>query len=324
MWCFYSSHGQFGRPDWAMKPVQMLQQEAAVIVALGGNVQTCENPFGGVRTGRLIPWRMKRIGELARFVKRRRELCQDTETIPQVAVLHSEHHACATAQGGNLLGSIDVRRSRAPSTACSSVITAWIFSTNGRCCRGWRSSRSSSCRSRTHVRADGRCPEGVRPGRRQVAGLRARRCSIVSAASSWASRRGRLVEKAIYYVPAADGTVPISQRPWRLVETGKAESLATLGTTPLRDEQLLPNPAATLNRVGRGAVAYIPCNVFREFTASRYPPLRVFLHDVLRALAGPMEIEVGAPTCVDVVLRRQGEANRPSHQPFLRDTEPAQ
>ena len=61
-----------------------------------------------MRTGQLIPWRLKRIGELAGFVKRRRPLCQGTETIPQIAVLHSEHHARATAQGGNLLSSVDV------------------------------------------------------------------------------------------------------------------------------------------------------------------------------------------------------------------------
>lgn len=64
MWCFYFSHGWLGDANWApaMKPVQMLQQGAAVVVALGGNIQACENPFSGVRTGRLIPWRMKRFG----------------------------------------------------------------------------------------------------------------------------------------------------------------------------------------------------------------------------------------------------------------------
>ena len=58
--------------------------------------------------------------------------------------------------------------------------------------------------------------------------------------------------------------------------------------------------------MGRGAVAYVPCDFFREFVASRFPLARVFLHDVLRALTGPMAIEVDAPTYVDVVLRRQG------------------
>ena len=117
---------------------------------------------------------------------------------------------------------------------------------------------------------------------------------------------GRLVEKAIYYVPAGDAAASIASAIWRLVEATTAEKLASLGTTPLLDEQLLPNPAATLHRIGQGAVAYIPCDVFHEFRQNRYPPLRRFLHDVVRRLAGPLDIEVAAPSCVDVVLRRQG------------------
>jgi hypothetical protein len=79
-----------------------------------------------------------------------------------------------------------------------------------------------------------------------------------------------------------------------------------IGATVLREGQRLAHPAAVLNRIGQGAVAYIPCNVFRDFTRSRYPLARVFIHDVMRALAGRMDIEVKAPACVDVVLRRRG------------------
>ncbi len=132
------------------------------------------------------------------------------------------------------------------------------------------------------------------------------------------------MKNVVYHVPAADGTVPIFND-WRLIDLGGAKSLGLLGTTPLRDERLLPHPAATLNRVGRGAVGYVPCNVFRYFAASRYPLLRVFLGDVMRALAGRMEIEVEAPTYVDVVLRRQG-SRRIVHlvNRSLRAAEPAQ
>jgi hypothetical protein len=117
---------------------------------------------------------------------------------------------------------------------------------------------------------------------------------------------GQLVDQAIYHVPAADGMVPVSSSPWRLVKAGKAQVLARLGATQLRDEQLLPPPAATLNRVGKGAVAYLPCNLFRDYSANRYPLIRDFVHEVVRALAGRLEIEVQAPPSVDVVLRRQG------------------
>ena len=41
----------------------MNMQEAAVTLAFGGNVQVYENP-SPIRDGRLIGWRMKRLGEL--------------------------------------------------------------------------------------------------------------------------------------------------------------------------------------------------------------------------------------------------------------------
>lgn len=98
LWDFYKI-GDMADPTrpWVFKPVQMLQQEAAVTLALGGAVQIYESQ-NGLRNGQLVPWRMKHLGEVGEFVKARRELCQHTETIPQVAVLHSEHHFYAHAE----------------------------------------------------------------------------------------------------------------------------------------------------------------------------------------------------------------------------------
>ena len=322
MWCFYSSHGQFGRTDWAMKPVEMLQQEAAVIVALGGNVQTCEFPFGAIRTGRLIPWRLKRIGKLAEFVKRRRTLCQDTETIPQVAVLHSEHHARATAQGGNLLGSIDV-------TPVQGALFSFL-----ECHYGVDVLDESALLPRLGQFPIVVVPEQTFLSDKMVQALKAYARNggklLVSGAEVFdrfgsgfiGAKGGRLVKNAVYHVPAADGTVPI-QSNWRLIELSGAKSLGLLGTSPLRDERLLPNPAATLNRVGQGAVAYVPYDIFRYFAAGRYPLVRAFLSDVMRALTGRLDIEIEGPTYVDVVLRRQGakriihSINRSSGLPSL-------
>jgi hypothetical protein len=303
MWCFYSAHGQLGRTDWVMKPVEMLQQEAAVIVAMGGNVQTCENPFGGVRNGRLVPWRMRRIGELARFVKSRHALCHGAETIPQIAVLHSEHHV-RSAPGGDLSGSIDV----AP-------VQGAVYSLL-ECHYGVDILDEWALRPRLAQFPVVVVPEQDRLSEKMVEALkdyvRAGGKLLISGTAAFdrfggpfLGVKGSRVATGTYFLPAADGVIPICTN-WRLLDIGEAKSLAKLGTTLFRDEQLLPNPAATLNCVGRGAVGYIPCNIFREFTANRYPLVRVFVADVLRALAGKMEIAVDAPTCVDVVLRRKG------------------
>ncbi len=306
LWCFNFSHGYAENPDWTpvMKPVQMLQQEAATIVAFGGNVQTCENPFNGVRDGRLAQWRMKRLGELVRFVKSRRTLCQGTESIPQVAILNSEHHVRNTP--GDSIPEADI-----------SSMQGAVFSL-------------LECHYGVDVLDEwallprlGDFPVVVVPEQDRMSDAMADALAgyvssggrlLVSGAKSFGRfgadflgvGEGKLVAKAVYHVPALDGAVPVFSDPWRLLGAGSAKSLAPVGRTLLRDEELLPHPAATLNRVGKGSVAYIPCDVFREFTRSRYPLTREFVRDVMRALYGKPDIKVDAHACVDVVLRRKG------------------
>ncbi len=308
LWCFYYSDGWLGDLRWSpvMKPVQMLQQEASIILAFGGNLQTCENPFARVRSGRLIHWHMKRIRELGRFATRRRALCQDTETIPQVAVLHSEHHVRTTQKGRNLMD-IDV----AP-------VQGAVFSL-AECHYGidvldeWALlprlaefpvvvAPEQDCMSQAMVNA---LKDYVQTGGRLL--LSGAKAFERFGAEFLGVNGGRIENKAVYHVPAMDGVVPVLSDPWRLVEPAAAESLGFVRETPLSDEQVLPNPAATVNRVGRGEVAYIPCSVFRDFTRCRYPMVRAFVHNVMRKLAGRMGIEVHAPVCVDVVLRQKGE-----------------
>lgn len=309
MWCFYYSDGWLGEPNWtpAMKPVQMLQQEAAVILAFGGNLQTCENPFGDVRTGRLIDWHMRRIGELARFAKRRRALCQDTETIPQVAVLHSEHHVYARPFGGNLMWNVDVAPVQGAVFSLLEchygvdILDEWaliprltefplVVAPEQDCL-----SEEMVAALKKYVRAGGKL---LVTGAQAVERFGADFLGVTA---------GQVVEKAAYTAPAQDGAVPIFSTPWRLLEPTTARGLGVIGETQLTNEQLLPHAAATLQRVGKGAVAYIPCGVFRDFTRSRYPMTRTFIHDVMRALAGKsLHINVQAPVCVDVVLRRKG------------------
>jgi len=308
MWCFFTAGSAFSGSEWTsvMKPLQMLQQEAALVLAFGGNVQVCENPFGGVRTGQLIPWRIKRIGELSRFVKARRALCQDAETIPQIVVLNSESHVRATPTGSNLHGDADVTAAQGAVFSlleCSygvDLLDEWALLP-----------RLADFPVVVAAEQDYMSEEMVVALKRYVeAGGKL----LVTGAQAFERfgkaflgvNAGKLVDGTIYHVPAGEGAVPIFSASWRLVKPGTAQSLAPLGTLPFLDQGLLPHPAATVNRVGKGAVAYIPGNVFRAYNSTRYPLLRDFVHEVVRALAGRLEIEVQAPACVDVVLRQKG------------------
>jgi hypothetical protein len=324
MWDFYFSHGWLGEQDWApsVKPVQMLEQEAAVTVALGGNVQICDNPFAGLRQGQVASWRVRRVGEVARFVKKRHPLCRGTETIPQIAVLHSEHHARSRPIGGS------------PRDIDTAPVEGAVFSLL-ECSWGVDILDEWALAPRMAEFPLVVCPEQDRMSDAMVAALKTRVAGggklLVTGARAL-NRFGEEIlgaqldsvrENAVFHVPAARGAVAAWSTSWALVKPLTARALGVLGETPSLDEKLLPNPCAVVNRVGKGAVAWIPFDVFRDFHRNRYPLLREFIRTVTRSLGARFEVQVSAPSCVDVILRRKGArrivhlVNRASGLPTL-------
>ncbi len=307
LWAFYCSHGMgAAESPWVAKPVEMLEQEAAVLLAFGGNVQVYENP-GGLRNGQLIPWRQRRWGEVGRFIRRRRQLCQGAGSVPQIAVLHSETHLRATPTGKNLMWNVDVE-----------PVQGAVFSLL-ECHYGVDILDEWALQPRLDEFPVIVAPEQARMSEAMVEGLRAYVLHggrlLVSGAASLERfgaeflgvTPGQLDESRTYHVPAGDGTVPLFSKSWRRVETTTARGHGQIGLTPLADERLLPHPAFTVNRVGRGAVAYVPCSVFRDFGHNRYPLTRQFIGGVVKALAPRLDVSVEAPACIDVALRRKGK-----------------
>ncbi len=82
-WSFLQTGGQ----GWTMKPLPHICQEVAVGIAQGGAVFVYNQPQ---RTGRLTEWHQDLLAGVARFARKRQPYSHRTETIPQVAVLHSE------------------------------------------------------------------------------------------------------------------------------------------------------------------------------------------------------------------------------------------
>jgi len=309
LWDFYNSHWlDDPASPWVTKPVQMLQQEAAVVTALGGQVQACDAPWApcGLRTGQHVPWRLRRVRELGRFVKARQRLCSDTETIPQVAILHSEHHARATITGSNLLWHVDA-------TAVEGAVYSILENLYGvDILDEW------ALLPRLDDFPVVVIPEQDSLSETMVAAVKAYVAAggkLLLTGAALLDRfgagflgvtPGTLTEPATYHLPAGDGMAPVYSKTWRLLETAGARAIYLLGTTPLRDEYLLPNPGATLHRHGKGRVLYVPGDLFRDFAHNRYPSNRALVGNLLRKLAGRLDFEVRGPVCVDVVLRRKG------------------
>jgi len=308
VWTFYASQGmgEAGRP-WTAKPAEMLMQEAAALLSFGGNVQLYENP-SEIRDGRLAEWRMRRWGEVGDFVKARREVCQGGDTLPQIAVLHSETHLRARPTGPNLMWNVDTAPVRGAVFALLEghygvdILDEWALLPRLK-----------------------EFPAVVAPEREAMAP------NMVAALKDYVESGGRLLvtgadsfdvfgaeflgaesvkiaDKAQYYVRAGDEATPLYSERWRLLKpTTAADIGGKLGQSQLFDDRLLDHPAAILNQRGRGRVAYIPADICRDFERNRYPIARRFINRVMGALLPDEFLDfrvVSAPIGVDFAFRR--------------------
>jgi len=305
LWGFYRSGVTVDAASpYVAKPEQMLMQEAAVLQCFGGGVQLYEHP-PVLRDGSLVPWRQKRMGNVGRFVKKRRALCQDTKTIPQVVVLHSEHHMRTVIDGKTLRYNLDIEPVRGAAYSLLEnhfgvdIMDEWAL-----------------------LKCIDKFPVVVVPERYAISDemLEALKKYVTLGGKLLVTgpksldrfggkflgvTKGKLTGEGSYFVPVADGAARIYSDAWRLVKATTATVLCTLDKTPHLDKHLTNFPGATINKVGKGAVAYIGANVFRDFEKNRYPMTRVFIGKVIRKLVGSLDIKVKAPLCVDVALRKK-------------------
>ncbi len=305
IWAFFFSHGLgSGQSPPTFKSTQMLMQEAAVLTAFGGNVQIYEHP--PVRDGRLVPWRQKRLAEVVRFIRRRRTLCQDTETVPQIAVLHSEHHLQATMSEPNLFWGVDTKPVEGAVYALLEnhhgvdVLDEWAL-----------------------LQRIDDFPVVVVPEQYAMSG------DMVEALTGYLRRGGKVLATGAgvyerlgaevvgarvtgterdhsYAVRAGDGEVSVYSAEWLTLEPDGARALGTLGEGCFLDGCDTGRPAAVVHRVGKGRLVYVPYALFADFHHNRYPLARAHVGELIRSLGGKFSIETDAPVCVDVTLRRRG------------------
>lgn len=308
LWTFFCNNG-FGLPEapWTFKPVEMLEQEIAVLLSRGGNIQLYETA-AGLRDGRLVPWRIRRLKQVVDFIRSRLSVCKSSESVPQVCVLHSETHFYRHVKGRNLLTGGDI----APVNGAVYLLLENHFHTD--LCDEWALapklegypvvvvpeqddlSEEMAVRLKEYVRQGG---------------------TLVLTGSGLFDRFGaefigaesvRVEADARRYVPDGDGgTVPLYSRAFRLLRPVTARGLLPLFTQWGVGGDEAGFPAAVLNRVGKGKVVYIPAAVARDYDFNRMPAIRAFFGLVLREAAVGTAVALNAPSWVDLTLRRSGE-----------------
>lgn len=302
LWNSRRAHATPDSPATVNSP-EILMQSAAVLLAFGGNVQIYEHP--PLRDGRLIGWRQDRLGEVGRFVKARRTLCQNTSTVPQIAVLHSEHHLYSTIRGKNLLTSADTRPVGGAVYALLEnsygvdILDEWALLPRLREFPLVVVPEQDAL-SATMLEALKQYVEGG--GRLLVSGSRLAE-RFGEAFLGFATEK--IATDKAYAIAAGDGSEPLYSSEWRLGRATTAEPYAAIGEGCLVDDRCLPYPAAVFNRVGSGMVGYVPANLFRFLRRNRYPLMRRFLGELVEKLLPAPDIRVEAPAYVDVVLRQR-------------------
>jgi hypothetical protein len=295
-WSFLNT----GAQGWTMKTVPHLCQELSVVLAQGGSVFVYDTPQ---RSGRLTSWHQDLLAQVADFCRKRKEFCFKTDTVPQVALLHSEtffyrnneplfNFASANRPLEGALHallengySVDILNEESLLARLKDYPLVVVAEQEGVPDRLVEALR-------TYVRNGGRLlvsganaaleyPDlcGVRPAEGQVS-------------SGW--------------VPADNGCVTVSG-PWQKVALATATEIAPLLNQQEPELNRAGTPAATVNRFGKGVVVAVYGPVFREYHGSHYPRLRRFIGDVTERLDTAGLIQLRGPWWVEMAARKKDQ-----------------
>ena len=309
IWAWYNSHG-FLNPQSPSnyKPVEMIYQEAAIYQAFGGAVQLCISPlFQEPRSAQTIPWVYAMSGEINQTLLGRQQACQHTQTLKQVAVLHSEEHFYRTITSNSVITGETEGVEGAVYALLEGhygvdILDEWALS---ECIHEF----PMVVAPERHLMSDAMAAllkEYVQKGG----------SLLVSGAQSYdlfgadflGAGKGESAYDRNYWLPIDGRTVPLYSGEYRLLTQGEGRWVGNLCETPLFEDHVLNHPAAVIHNVGKGKVAYIPFDIFKYFNKERYPKVRAFVNDVAGMLLPDPMVRVEGPVCVDTVLRqREGE-----------------
>lgn len=294
-----------GNVPAVMKTAEHLKQETAEIIMNGGKIAYYDNPK---RTGELVKWHSELIGEVAAFAWARRPFCQDTEGVPQAAVLHSAHHYYKNAPP--LYGTGDGYRSLGEA----------IFPVEG----------ALHSLLQSHYQVSVLNEEALLERAEQfnfivVPEQTSLPFSLIKKLAAYVQNGGRLllsgsealdafgkyfglpargkIIPAVRYLPLGKTTAPVLG-PWRLIKDGDGPVPLLDGVAP---DDFSGAPAVTWHRFGKGTLLIIHGAIFETYGNSRYPQLRKFLTSIFTKIAPPQLVSLTAPPWVEMSLRRKGD-----------------
>lgn len=291
-WSFLQTNNQ----GWTFKTAPHLCQELSIVLAQGGAVFIYDQPQ---RSGRLTEWHQDTMAQVAQFCRKRQAYCHKTQTLPQIAILHSDtsyykhndplFNFAAAKQG--LEGAMQ--------SALENGYSADILNEQALLERMDRYPvvivpeaaevpDNVKAALRAHVEKGGRlllCGDFVADQYGELAGVEKREGAP---RDGWLPVQGQAVKTAAAFQPVAlKGAVELA----RVLAQQEPE---------LNQSDVI---AATRNEFGKGVVVALHGPVFRNYYQSHYPGLRRFLGDMIAALDAPGLARVGGPWWIEMAAR---------------------
>lgn len=291
-WSFLQTNNQ----GWTTKTAVHLCQEVSTVMAQGGAVFIYDNPQ---RSGRLTEWHQDILAETARFCRARQPYCHKTQTIPQVALLHSEssyyHHNDPLFNFGQA------------NHAMEGAMFALIE--NGY--------SVDILNEATLLNVMGEYKIIVVPEAENVPDI------VKTALKDYVQQGGQLLISGTHvaqqyeelsgvvkaegplqggWLPAGNGAVKVAGE-YQPITLQSAEELAPMLAQQDPELNKRGQVASTLNRYGAGRVAVIHGPIFQNYYRCRYPMMRRFIADTMAALEVTSLIRVQGPWFIEMAAR---------------------
>ena len=312
-WAFTTAEPAMG--GWTFKPAAHLCQEAACCIAQSGAFQIYNQPQ---RNGHLTNWHQDTMAEVAKFVRARQAWCQNTDTVPQVAVLHAASHFYATNT--------------------ESLMSKWStthFAVNG----------ALTALLENHCSVDIVNEEGLLEHlmdyplvviaeqthladevKQAMANyVRQGGCLLLSGtnmATDFAELTGVQAEGEVkegyFYLPVGREATTV-KGPWQPVSLHGATTLAMVMNQQEPGFNQTETPAVTLHSIGAGRVLTVHSAFFDHFQRTHYPCSRALVGQWLQALKPNLMVDADMPARLHLVLPSStGTSDRAPGQPERR------
>ncbi|MHB9130896.1 MAG: alpha-L-fucosidase [Armatimonadota bacterium] len=298
-WGFTTTEPAMG--GWTFKPAAHLCQEAACVISLGGAFLVYDQPQ---RNGHLTDWHQDILAEVSRFVRVRQPWCQHTESVPQVAVLHSASHFFGN-NGEILMAAWG--NTQAP------VVGAVHALLENHC-------QVDILSEQTLVECINEYALVVIPEQTQLP------TAVKDAISAYANAGGKVLLTGAnvsqdfaelagvqatgepvdgYFYLQLDREATTVKGPRQPIVLDGAYTLLNVMTQQEPGLNTTEVPAVTVNVLGQGRVLAIHCPFFTHYAATHYPRTRMLVGEFLRTLAPDFLVSADAPARVHLAVRRQ-------------------